>query len=75
LAAFLYLLKNNYSQSYQQIVKTIRLVAPFFGDFLLRPSPHNNDVIELEWFDRTSDQSTRSPLAALANASSTSFDG
>ncbi|MBD2625348.1 AAA family ATPase [Trichormus variabilis] len=55
LAAFLYLLKNNYSQSYQQIVKTIRIVAPFFGDFLLRPSPHNQDVIELEWFEKGQD--------------------
>ncbi|MBS3028976.1 MAG: AAA family ATPase [Dolichospermum sp. DET50] len=55
LAAFLYLLKNNYSQSYQQIVKTIRLVAPFFNNFLLRPSPHNNDVIELEWFEQGQD--------------------
>jgi predicted ATPase len=51
----LYLLKNNYSQSYQQIVKTIRLVAPFFGDFLLRPSPHNQDLIELEWFEQGQD--------------------
>jgi predicted ATPase len=55
LAAFLYLLKNNYSQSYQQIVKTIRLVAPFFDNFLLRPSPHNQDVIELEWFEQGQD--------------------
>lgn len=55
LAAFLYLLKNNYSQSYQQIVKTIRLVAPFFDDFLLRPSPHNQDFIELEWFEQGQD--------------------
>ncbi|MDB9534702.1 AAA family ATPase [Dolichospermum planctonicum CS-1226] len=55
LAAFLYLLKNNYSQSYQQIFKTIRLVAPFFDNFLLRPSPHNQDVIELEWFEQGQD--------------------
>ena len=24
-------------------------VAPFFGDFHLRPTPHNVDQIELEW--------------------------
>lgn len=62
LAAFLYLLKNNYSQSYQQIVKTIRLVAPFFSDFLLRPSPHNNDVIELEWFEQGQDMPFKAHL-------------
>ncbi|HLO85359.1 MAG TPA: AAA family ATPase [Nostocaceae cyanobacterium] len=55
LAAFLYFLKEQYLESYQQIVKTIRLVAPFFGDFFLRPSPQNNDVIELEWFEQGQD--------------------
>ncbi|BAZ28756.1 hypothetical protein NIES4074_11900 [Cylindrospermum sp. NIES-4074] len=55
LAAFLYLLKDNYPESYQQIVKTIRLVAPFFGDFYLRPSPQNKDLIELEWFEQGQD--------------------
>ncbi|BAZ08949.1 hypothetical protein NIES4071_07550 [Calothrix sp. NIES-4071] len=51
LASFLYLLRENYPASYQKIVKTIRLVAPFFGEFYLRPSPQNQDVIELEWFE------------------------
>jgi predicted ATPase len=51
LAAFLYLLRDSYPASYQKIIKTIRLVAPFFGDFYLRPSPHNKEVIELEWFE------------------------
>jgi predicted ATPase len=49
LAAFLYFLKEKYTNSYSEIVKTIRLVAPFFGDFLLRPSPFNDNQIELEW--------------------------
>lgn len=55
LAAFLYLILFFYPESYQRIVKTIRLVAPFFGDFYLRPSPHNNDVIELEWVEQGQD--------------------
>ncbi|MEH1807500.1 AAA family ATPase [Nostoc sp.] len=55
LAAFLYLLSENYSESYQRIVKTIRLVAPFFGDLYLRPSPQNNEVIELEWVEQGQD--------------------
>jgi predicted ATPase len=49
LAAFLYLLQNHHPESYSRIVKTIRLVAPFFGDFRLRKSPDNADLIELEW--------------------------
>ncbi len=51
LASFLYLLRARYQASYQKIVKTIRLVTPFFRDFYLRPSPQNKEVIELEWFD------------------------
>ncbi|MBW4456872.1 MAG: AAA family ATPase [Nostoc indistinguendum CM1-VF10] len=55
LGAFLYLLRNSYPASYQKIVKTIRLVAPFFGDFYLRPSPQNKEFIELEWFEQGQD--------------------
>jgi predicted ATPase len=49
LAAFLFLLQQKHQNQYQQIIKTIRLVAPFFGDFSLRPSPLKEDNIELEW--------------------------
>lgn len=55
LAAFLYLLKNQHETHYRRIVKTIRLAAPFFGDFHLRPSPYNQDMIELEWVEKGQD--------------------
>jgi len=55
LAAFLFLLKNHHPAHYERIVKTIRLVAPFFGDFHLRPQPDNKDQIELEWTERGED--------------------
>ena len=55
LAAFLYLLKEQYPSHYTRIVKTIRLVAPFFGDFLLRPQPDSKDQIELEWTEKGED--------------------
>jgi predicted ATPase len=55
LAAFLYYLKNQHPKNYQRIVKTIRLVAPFFGDFYLRPSPDAKDQIELEWIEKGQD--------------------
>lgn len=46
LAAFLLKLKREFAESYQQIVKTIRLVAPFFEDFVLR---EGKEYIQLEW--------------------------
>lgn len=49
LAAFLLLLQTNYPEHYSRIVKSVRLVAPFFGDFLLRPNPFNTEKIQLEW--------------------------
>jgi predicted ATPase len=55
LAAFLYLLQQKHQNQYQQIVKVIRLVAPFFGDFSLRPSPFQEDMIELEWREEGKD--------------------
>jgi predicted ATPase len=55
LAAFLYRLKNHHKASYQRIVKTIQLVAPFFGDFHLRPTVDNPEKIQLEWVERGQD--------------------
>lgn len=55
LAAFLYLLKQQHPSHYRRIVKTVRLVAPFFGDFQLRPLPSNKDQIELEWIEAGED--------------------
>lgn len=55
LAAYLYFLREKEPASYRNIVETIRMVAPFFGDFVLRPSPFNPDKIRLEWQERGSD--------------------
>lgn len=55
LAAFLYLLKQVHSTHYRKIVNTIRLAAPFFGDFYLRPQPDNKGLIELEWTEKGQD--------------------
>lgn len=49
LAAYLFLLQEKYPDSYKNIVGTIRLIAPFFKDFILRPSPLNTETIQLEW--------------------------
>ncbi|MCS7159189.1 MAG: AAA family ATPase, partial [Gemmatales bacterium] len=55
LAAYLYLLREKHPQRYRNIVETIRLAAPFFGDFILRPHPFNAEKIRLEWRERGSD--------------------
>ena len=49
LAAFLYFLHQKNEDSYDLIRHTVRLVAPFFDDFRLRPQALNEDKIRLEW--------------------------
>lgn len=49
LAAFLYLLQETQPQYFQNIQDVVRLVAPFFDAFALRPDRHNEDKIRLEW--------------------------
>lgn len=50
LAAYLSMLKKNYPNNYHNIVETIRLAAPFFGDFVIRePLPSK---VRLEWTER-----------------------
>lgn len=49
LAAFLYRLKGNYKRSYDEIVHTIQLIAPYFLDFVLEPQECNEEQIVLKW--------------------------
>lgn len=49
LAAFLYRLKITEAGCYRQIVNSVRMVAPYFSDFVLRPNPFREDLISLEW--------------------------
>ncbi|MEW6694175.1 MAG: AAA family ATPase [Pseudomonadota bacterium] len=62
LAAFLYRLMRHHKNHYDRIVKTVRMVAPFFGDFHLRPTVDNKEKIQLEWTEREHDL----PFAASA---------
>ncbi|CAH1903766.1 Chromosome segregation protein SMC [Candidatus Nitrotoga sp. HW29] len=55
LAAFLFRLKNHHEAHYLRIVKSIQLVAPFFGDFHLRPTVDNKEKIQLEWTEAGQD--------------------
>jgi len=62
LAAFLLRLRDQHREHYQRIVMAVRLVAPFFGDFHLRPTAANKDRIQLEWTELGEDE----PFAASA---------
>ena len=55
LASYLYLLREKERRYYQNLVDTIRMVAPFVEDFDLRPSPLNPNKIKLEWRERGTD--------------------
>ncbi|MCC5829963.1 MAG: AAA family ATPase [Phycisphaeraceae bacterium] len=56
LAPFLLRLRETDSGRYQLIRDTIRLIAPFFNDFVLRPEKRGeNELIRLEWTQKGSD--------------------
>ena len=55
LAAFLYLLQETRPEIFRNITEVVRMVAPFFGSFNLRPDPLNPEKIRLEWQESGSD--------------------
>jgi len=56
LAAFLMHLQESQTTEYNLIRDTVRLVAPFFNDFKLRPQPNGADtMVQLEWTQKGSD--------------------
>ena len=55
LAAFLYLLRAKYEASYHLIRRTIRIVAPFFRDFVLEPEELNEETLRFGWYAEGSD--------------------
>jgi len=55
LAPFLYRISQTSQTHYLRIRDVVRLAAPFFDDFLLRPMPGNEEMIQLEWRQRDSD--------------------
>lgn len=59
LAPFLRMLREKHAASYSNIVATIRMVAPFFGDFVHRE--HVEDRVELEWRELQDPDTPRGP--------------
>ena len=53
IAAVLYYLKRKEGNCYRRIVDTLRLILPFFSDFVLEP---DGDFLMLAWRERDSDQ-------------------
>jgi predicted ATPase len=49
IAAFLYLLKQKHPDYLTRIENTIKLIAPYFGSFILEPLSLNPEMIKLEW--------------------------
>lgn len=56
IAAFLRFIREYHQKSYEQIVKTIQRVAPFFHDFELEPELDNPDTIRLKWKHKGSEE-------------------
>jgi predicted ATPase len=52
IAPYLLHLRENEAAAYKQIVETIRLVTPFFDDFILKPG---QDKVRLLWHQKGSD--------------------
>jgi predicted ATPase len=50
LAPFLRYLRENHQESYRRIVETVRIIAPFFGEFVHRKDSVSR--VELEWLER-----------------------
>ncbi len=59
LAPFLRFLRERFPDHHQSIVSTIRLVAPFFADFVHREDP--GERVELEWLEQGDPETPRSP--------------
>ena len=55
LAAFLYFLREEFYEEYKMIRNIVKMVAPFFEDFVLEPLAFNKDALRLEWKHTTSD--------------------
>lgn len=55
LAAFLFRIRQTNPTNYERIRDVVRLAAPFFDDFKLRPDPASPELIQLEWLQKESD--------------------
>ena len=59
LAPFLRRLRERHVAEFQHIVRTVRMVAPFFGDFVYRKE--SGERIQLEWSEANDPDTVRGP--------------
>jgi predicted ATPase len=59
LAPFLRLLREQHEEHFNRIVETVRMVAPFFGDFVYRKD--SGERMELEWLEAEDPDTPRGP--------------
>ena len=57
LAAFLFKIRETSPAHYRNVVDAVRMVAPFFDDFILQPLELNAEKIRLEWQEKDQDSS------------------
>ena len=55
LPAYLYWLQEKHPTQFRHIEEHIRLIAPFFGGFVLAPNKLNEKKIKLEWWQKGSE--------------------
>jgi predicted ATPase len=55
LAPFLLWMRTKHPVDYERIRYAVSIVAPYFEDFDLRPSPYNETLVSLTWRHRDSD--------------------
>lgn len=55
LAPFLLVLRKQHPDSYDRILRLVQFIAPFFGDFYLKPTVDNPETIELQWTEKGED--------------------
>ena len=55
LAPFLLMLQKQHPDNYDRILRLVQFIAPFFGDFYLKPTVDNPDTIELQWTEKGED--------------------
>ena len=55
LAPFLYRIRTTHPKHYERIRDTVRMAAPFFDDFKLRPVSDKPHLTQLEWLQKNSD--------------------
>ena len=62
LAPFIRRLRKDHPEHYRRIVETVRLAAPFFGDFIHRQHKDADEQIELEWCQADDPDSVLGPF-------------